>query len=134
MLSNPFVGVVFHWLGGLASGRSKEREMTDEQKKATIQEFNFTKGILVATFSGIMSSCFAYGLDAAGPIADLSASIIIFSSLWGIALKEWSGSSPSTKRTLMLGLATLVLSTIVVGYGNYPGIGGGRRSYRLQSV
>ena len=47
--------------------------MTDEQKAATIKEFNFTKGILVATFSGIMSACFAYGLDAAAPIAELSA-------------------------------------------------------------
>jgi L-rhamnose-H+ transport protein len=216
-------------LAGIAiagfAGRSKEREMTDEQKAATIKEFNFTKGILVATFSGIMSACFAYGLDAAASIAELSAkhgtavlwtglpklcvvllggfttnfiwcvvlnvknrtgyqyfsrtvrpvdgktdatavpmlrnylfsalagvvwylqfffysmgetqmgsykfsswtihmaSIIIFSTLWGIALKEWAGSSRSTKRTLFLGLATLILSTIVVGYGNYLGVG-----------
>jgi L-rhamnose-H+ transport protein len=60
-------------IAGLA-GRSKEKEMTDEQKKETIKEFNFTKGILVATFSGVMSACFAYGLDAATPIAELSAS------------------------------------------------------------
>jgi L-rhamnose-H+ transport protein len=221
-------------IAGLA-GRSKEREMTEEQKKETIKEFNFTKGILVATFSGVMSACFAYGLDAASPIAEISlthgtpvlwtglpklcvvllggfttnfiwcvalnfknrtgyqyfkktlrnessthqngtitepgsaaenrvpmlnnylfsalagvtwyfqfffytmgesqmgnykfsswtihmASIIIFSSLWGIALKEWKGSSVSTKRKLAIGLATLVLSTIVVGYGNYLGV------------
>ncbi len=214
------------------AGRSKEKEMTEEQKKATIKEFNFTKGILVATFSGIMSACFAYGLDAAAPIAELSAkhgttvlwtglpklcvvllggfttnliwcvilnvknrtgyqyfnslirneaqkgegdatvapqvdrapmlnnyffsalagtvwymqfffytmgesqmgnykfsswtihmaSIIIFSSLWGIALKEWKGSSVSTKTKLAIGLATLVFSTIIVGYGNYLGV------------
>jgi L-rhamnose-H+ transport protein len=218
-------------IAGLA-GRSKEKEMTDEQKKETIKEFNFTKGILVATFSGVMSACFAYGLDAAAPIAELSAkhgtttlwvglpklcivllggfttnfiwcvilnfknrtgyqyfnrtvraeshdqahgsnaeaattrapmlnnylfsalagvtwymqfffytmgetqmgnykfsswtihmaSIIIFSSLWGIALHEWRGSSRSTKTKLAFGLATLVLSTIVVGYGNYLGV------------
>jgi L-rhamnose-H+ transport protein len=47
------------------------------------------------------------------------ASIIIFSSLWGIALKEWRGSSGFTKTLLFMGLATLVLSTIIVGYGNY---------------
>jgi L-rhamnose-H+ transport protein len=218
-------------IAGLA-GRSKEKEMTDEQKKETIKEFNFTKGILVATFSGVMSACFAYGLDAATPIAELSAkhgtttlwvglpklcvvllggfttnfiwcvalnfknrtgyqyfsrtiraesqeknaetkiepattrapmlnnylfsalagvtwymqfffytmgetqmgnykfsswtihmaSIIIFSSLWGIALHEWRGSSTSTKTKLAIGLITLVLSTIVVGYGNYLGV------------
>jgi L-rhamnose-H+ transport protein len=232
------------------AGMSKEREMTEEQKKATIKEFSFSKGILVATFSGVMSASFAYALDAGTPIADLSlqhgtsaiwtglpklvvvllggfttnfiwcvllniknrtghqyftsklrselprrdeetiietaldapseevvehipgirknavdrvpmlsnylfsalagttwymqfffytmgetqmgnykfsswtlhmASIIIFSSLWGIALKEWRGSSVSTKTKLALGLATLIISTIVVGYGNYLG-------------
>jgi L-rhamnose-H+ transport protein len=50
------------------------------------------------------------------------ASIIIFSSLWGIGLKEWKGSSVSTKTKLAIGLATLVLSTIIVGYGNYLGV------------
>jgi len=220
-------------IAGLA-GRAKEKEMTEEQKKETIKEFDFTKGILVATFSGVMSACFAYGLDAAAPIAVISAnhgttalwtglpklcvvllggftsnfvwcvflniknrtgyqyfrstlrsdppregkvtgrlpqpaanggdpvpmlenylfsalagvvwymqfffytmgetqmgnykfsswtihmaSIIIFSSLWGIALHEWRDSSGPTKTRLAIGLATLVLSTIIVGYGNY---------------
>jgi L-rhamnose-H+ transport protein len=231
------IGVLVCLLGiaiaGMA-GMSKEKEMTDTQKKATIREFNFVKGILVATFSGVMSACFAYGLDAAKPLADLSkahgtpelwtglpklvvvllggfttnfiwclllnlknktgyqyfnavirraprkreevvehtpgsrsnaverapmlanylfcalagttwymqfffytmgetqmgdykfsswtihmASIIIFSSLWGIALREWKGSSGFTKTLLTLGLATLVFSTMIVGYGNY---------------
>jgi L-rhamnose-H+ transport protein len=49
------------------------------------------------------------------------ASIIIFSSLWGIALHEWRGTSVRTKRWLAAGLAVLVLSTMVVGYGNYLG-------------
>jgi L-rhamnose-H+ transport protein len=49
------------------------------------------------------------------------ASIIIFSSLWGIALHEWRGASRRTKNWLALGLAVLVLSTMVVGYGNYLG-------------
>jgi L-rhamnose-H+ transport protein len=222
--------------------------MTEEQKKASIKEFNFGKGILVATFSGVFSACFAFGLDAAEPIARISAehgttalwvglpklcvvllggfttnfiwcfilnvrnktgyqyfsprlrreppargaepiletatdapaeeaaegaprraraagervpmlgnylfsalagvtwyfqfffytmgetqmgqykfsswtihmaSIILFSSLWGIVLKEWKGASALTKALLAIGLGTLVYSTIVVGYGNY---------------
>ena len=36
--------------------------MPEEQKKKAIAEFNFTKGILVATFSGIMSACFSFAL------------------------------------------------------------------------
>jgi L-rhamnose-H+ transport protein len=225
---------VFVCLAGIAiagwAGISKERETTEDERKATIKEFNFGRGILVATFSGVMSACFAYALDAATPIAEASlargtpaiwtglpklivvllggftsnfiwcailnvrnrtarqyfsstlpakipgrdeetimetadrvplasnyfwsalagvtwymqffcytmgetqmgaykfsswtlhmASIIIFSSLWGIFLKEWQGSSRSTRLKLGLALATLILSTMVVGYGNYLG-------------
>jgi len=50
------------------AGLTKEREMPEAQKKQAIKEFNFKKGILVATFSGIMSACFAFGLTAANPI------------------------------------------------------------------
>ncbi len=237
------IGIVVCILGiavaGLA-GMSKERELTREQKRSSIREFNFLKGILVASFSGVFSACFAMGLDAAAPLAELSAqrgtdllwtglpklvivllggftsnfiwciilnirnrtgyqyfsrrlrpaqapaaadppgsergdpvrkagpgtpervpmlsnylfsalagvtwymqfffytmgetqmgqykfsswtihmaSIIIFSSLWGIALKEWKGSSGFTKSLLFMGLATLILSTVIVGLGNY---------------
>src|SRR5712664_3890285 len=49
------------------------------------------------------------------------ASIIIFSTLWGIALKEWKGTGPRTKSLVALSLLVLVTSTIVVGYGNYLG-------------
>jgi L-rhamnose-H+ transport protein len=245
------IGILVCILGiavaGMA-GMSKEREMTEEQKKSSIKEFNFFKGILVATFSGVFSACFAMGLDAGTPIAELSAqhgttmlwtglpklcvvlfggfasnfiwcvilnlrnrtgyqyfsgrlrreppkreaetiietaldapgeevvkslakvkrkadgrvpmasnyffsalagltwymqfffytmgetqmgnykfsswtihmaSIIIFSSLWGIALKEWKGSSGFTKTLLAMGLAALIFSTVIVGYGNY---------------
>jgi len=49
------------------------------------------------------------------------ASIIIFSTLWGIGLHEWRGASFKTKRLLTASLAVLVLSTMVVGYGNYLG-------------
>lgn len=47
------------------------------------------------------------------------ASIIIFSTLWGIGMREWSGTSLRTQRLVSAGLAVLILSTIVVGYGNY---------------
>jgi L-rhamnose-H+ transport protein len=47
------------------------------------------------------------------------ASIIIFATLWGIALKEWRGTSMRTKTLVTCGLALLIASTVVVGYGNY---------------
>jgi L-rhamnose-H+ transport protein len=49
------------------------------------------------------------------------ASIIIFSTLWGLALHEWRGSSRRTMTLVGLGLFVLVASTIIVGYGNYLG-------------
>jgi L-rhamnose-H+ transport protein len=47
------------------------------------------------------------------------ASIVIFSSLWGIGLKEWKGAGRSAHVLLALGLAVLVGSTVIIGYGNY---------------
>ena len=47
------------------------------------------------------------------------ASIIIFSTLWGVALKEWKGTSRRTHTLIGLGLAVLIASTVIVGYGNY---------------
>ncbi|MGH8530509.1 MAG: L-rhamnose/proton symporter RhaT [Nevskiales bacterium] len=201
------------------AGRAKERELSIEQRQAAIAEFDFRKGILVAIFSGVMSSCFAFGLAAGAPIRELSlaagthalwqglpvlcvvlfggfttnfiwclglilrnasagefvgrpgpaadadgtppplwrnyllsalggtlwyfqfffytmgesqmgaygfsswtlhmASIIIFSTLWGFALKEWAGSSVGVRRGVWLGIATLVASTVIIGCGNY---------------
>jgi len=234
-----------------AAGVSKEREMSDEQKRVSIKEFALKKGLLVGTFSGVMSACFAYGLAAGDPIKAITlqhgtstlwqglpvlvvllaggfttnfiwclilnrrnktgsqyfqseirgripkrseehiletasdapgeemaaaaapptadpqtlrapmlanylfsalagttwyfqfffytmgetqmgrfkfsswtlhmASIIIFSTLWGIALKEWKGAGVKTKWLVACSLVVLVGSTVVVGYGNYLG-------------
>ena len=49
------------------------------------------------------------------------ASVIIFSTLWGIALKEWKGASTKTMFLVVLSLLILVTSTVLVGYGNYVG-------------
>jgi L-rhamnose-H+ transport protein len=233
-----------------AAGVFKEREMSTEQKRVSIKEFDLKKGLFVATFSGVMSACFAYGLAAGDPIKAITilhgtpvlwqglpvlvvvlgggfttnfiwclilnirnrtgyqyfeagirsqvparneecileavtdapaeemavamavapdatvktpmltnylcsalagttwymqfffytmgetqmgrykfsswtlhmASIIIFSTLWGVALKEWNGSGTRTKLLVILSLLVLVTSTAVVGYGNYVGM------------
>ena len=200
------LGITFAGIAGM----SKEKEMSAEQKKESIKEFNFKKGLMVAIFSGVMSACFSFGLDAGDPITKLAiahgtpalwqglpklvvilwggfttnflwcvalniknrtgreyvaaegapllsnylfcalagtawymqfffytmgeaqmgsykfsswtlqmASIIIFSSLWGIGLHEWRGTSRRTQTLLGISLAILVASTMIVGYGNY---------------
>jgi len=207
------VGIALSALAGL----SKERELPAEAKRAAVKEFNFKKGLGVALFCGVLSSCMAFGLEAAGPLADLSAaagtpalwtglpklvvvlfggftsnalwcvalnirnrtggeylaartaagesvprfrnlalcalagttwyfqfffytmgetqmgrfgfsswtlhmaSIIIFSTLWGLALKEWRGTSKRTHRFIAWGLGTLAASTVIIGYGNFIG-------------
>jgi L-rhamnose-H+ transport protein len=50
------------------------------------------------------------------------ASIIIFSSLWGIGFKEWKGAGRRAGQLLALSLLLLVGSTVIVGYGNYLGL------------
>jgi len=78
------LGVLICLIGiGVAAlaGLTKEKEMPEEEKKKAIAEFNFTKGILVATFSGIMSACFSFALTAGNPIAEASAAAGT-STLW----------------------------------------------------
>lgn len=50
------------------------------------------------------------------------ASIIIFSSLWGIGFKEWKGAGVRAASLLTLALFLLVASTMIVGYGNFLGL------------
>jgi L-rhamnose-H+ transport protein len=50
------------------------------------------------------------------------ASIIIFSSLWGIGFNEWKGAGRRATQLLALALFLLVGSTVIVGYGNYLGL------------
>jgi L-rhamnose-H+ transport protein len=233
-------GVAICMIGiGLAAmaGFTKEKEMPAEEKTKAVAEFNFSKGVVVATFSGIMSACFAFGLTAGNPIgkaslaagtdviwtglpklvvvllggfttnfiwcailnlrnrtgyqylasrvrpehagladpgaapaaADLAvpvlgnylfsalagttwyfqfffytmgetqmgkfafaswtlhmASIIIFSTMWGWIFREWKGSSRKAHLLIAGGIGTLILSTIVIGYGTFlkAGLGG----------
>ena len=46
------------------------------------------------------------------------ASIIIFSTLWGIFFKEWRGAQSFTKKLVVLMLLFLVGSTVIIGLGN----------------
>jgi L-rhamnose-H+ transport protein len=223
-------GVAVCFLGiaiAALAGWTKEKEMPDAEKKKAIAEFNFSKGIVMATFSGIMSACFAFALTAGIPINDTSAaagtstlwtglprlivvllggfttnfiwcvllnvknktgyqyfsrqirpqhaepkadlrvpvlanylfsalagatwyfqfffysmgetqmgkskfvswtlhmaSIIIFSTIWGWILHEWKGASKKAHALIAAGIATLIFSTMIIGYGAYLKIQG----------
>jgi L-rhamnose-H+ transport protein len=203
-------GVIICLLGIYICGRAgmlKEKEMPDEEKKKSVAEFSLVKGLIVAVFSGIMSACFNFGIEAGKPMAEEAvrqgmnplfqnnvtyvvllwgglatnfiwcmilnarnktfadytnrktplsknyvlaaaagitwflqfffygmgesklgngasswilhmAFIILVANMWGIVLKEWSGVSKKTKTTITIGIATIILSVILVGYGN----------------
>jgi L-rhamnose-H+ transport protein len=49
----------------------------------------------------------------------LMSSMIIFSTICGVVLAEWKGCSGRTKTLLAAGLAILVASVLIIGYGNY---------------
>ena len=213
-------------VSGIA-GHMKERELTGAAAVEAASpggrgEFAFARGILVASFAGIMSACFAYGLAAGKPISDATRSLllshnrsdlwqslptlvvvlwggfttnalwcggllarnrsagqftgspsdagqrlgarriainyslaaaagllwylqfffysmgqtkmgkydfsswtlhmagtILFATLWGAVLDEWRGTSSRTRAMGAAGFVLLVLSTLIVGYGNY---------------
>ncbi len=72
-------------VNGLA-GYSKEREVPAEERAAIGErDYSFGKGLAVAIFAGIMSSCFAYGLSAGKGIAQIARQQLVAhgrSELW----------------------------------------------------
>ncbi|MDT3402774.1 L-rhamnose/proton symporter RhaT [Mucilaginibacter terrae] len=46
------------------------------------------------------------------------AFIILIANLWGLVLKEWKGVSRKALTTVIIGIATIILSVLIVGYGN----------------
>jgi len=46
------------------------------------------------------------------------AFIILVANVWGLTLKEWKGVGRKTTATIIAGIAAILISIIVVGYGN----------------
>lgn len=107
---------VFVCLVGIAvaayAGLTKEREMPETEKKKAIAEFSFTKGILVATFSGIMSACFSFALTAGAPIGVASAAAGT-STLWT--------GLPKLVVVLLGGFTTNFLWCVMLNIKNHTG-------------
>ncbi|TLV00715.1 L-rhamnose/proton symporter RhaT [Dyadobacter luticola] len=47
------------------------------------------------------------------------AFIIIIANSWGLILNEWKGVSKKTFTTIVTGIMVIILSVLIVGYGNY---------------
>jgi L-rhamnose-H+ transport protein len=50
------------------AGSLRSQNMTEEEKKAAVKDYALTKGLLVALLAGVMSACFALGLEAGEPL------------------------------------------------------------------
>lgn len=73
------IGIV---LVGMA-GMSKEHELPEEEKKKAVAEFNFKKGLMVAIFSGLMSSAMSFGLQGGQEMEKLAMTITpVTSNTW----------------------------------------------------
>ena len=57
------------------AGALKNRRLSEEQRREAVKVFALRKGILIAILSGVMSACFAFGLEAGKPIEELAASM-----------------------------------------------------------
>jgi L-rhamnose-H+ transport protein len=47
------------------------------------------------------------------------AFIILVANSWGLVLKEWKAVSKKTITTIITGILVIILSVLIVGYGNY---------------
>lgn len=88
----------------------------------------FYRNSFLAMLSGIMwyGQFFFYGMGTTKmgefDFASWSihmASIIIFSNLWGLWLKEWQLVSKNVVKYLLAGIILLIISVILIGVGNY---------------
>ncbi len=46
------------------------------------------------------------------------AFIILVANMWGLVLKEWKGVNKRTISTIILGIIIIIISVLIVGYGN----------------
>ncbi len=82
MLGSPggqlvLIGVVVCLIGIAITGKAglmKEREMSEEDQKASVPEFSLVKGLIIAILSGILSSFFNFGIEAGKPLAEAAVS------------------------------------------------------------
>lgn len=54
------------------AGRRRDIELRQAADALDVEHFQFWKGILVAVFAGVLSGCFAIGLDRGAPIAEIA--------------------------------------------------------------
>jgi L-rhamnose-H+ transport protein len=128
LFSNNVIYVVILW-GGLTTNlvwclilNARNQTFGDytDAKKPLLKNYLFsalagTTWFLQFFFYGMGES--RLGNGASSWILHM-AFIILIANMWGLALKEWKGVSRKTLITVLAGIATIILSVLIVGYGN----------------
>ena len=130
-------------LAGIAiigyAGGLRAQNMSEEEKRAAVKDFALTKGLLVALLAGVMSACFALGLDAGTPIkeAALAGGVDAKGKVWGnnlvfcaLAGVLWymqffgleMGKSFLTESPVLLAFSWCILMALNVTFSNVWGI------------
>jgi L-rhamnose-H+ transport protein len=52
------------------AGMLKEGDLSEAERKASVKEFNLTKGLVIAICSGVLSAFFNFGIEAGKPMAE----------------------------------------------------------------
>src|SRR5258706_6095031 len=125
---NNVIYVVLLW-GGLTTNfiwcmilNARNKTFGDYTNKKTPLVSNYIFAALAGTKWFLQF--FFYGMGESklgnGPSSWIlhMAFIILVANMWGIVLKEWKGVSNKTKMTIAIGIFTIILSVLVVGYGN----------------
>ena len=54
------------------AGALKNKNMSEEERKKAVKDFALKKGLLIALLAGVMSACFALGIDAGESIKNIA--------------------------------------------------------------
>ena len=125
---NNVIYVVLLW-GGLTTNfiwcmilNARNKTFGDYVNKKTPLASNYLFAALAGTTWFLQFFFYGMGESKLGNGASSwilhMAFIILVANMWGIVLREWKGVEPRTRRTLIIGVITIILSVILVGYGN----------------
>jgi len=103
-------GVLISIVGIAISGKAgmiKEKEISEEQSKKSIAEFALAKGLVIAIFSGILSSFMNFGIEAGKPMAEVAVKMggnPLFANNISYVIIMWGGLTTNFIWTTILSL------------------------------
>jgi L-rhamnose-H+ transport protein len=125
---NNVIYVVVLW-GGLTTNfiwcmilNARNKTFGDYTNKKTPLRSNYLFAALAGTTWFLQFFFYGMGESKLGNGASSwilhMAFIILVANMWGLVLKEWKGVNKKTISTIMVGIIVIIISVLLVGYGN----------------